>query len=346
VQGSAEQNSARANEVFARKDNVDFESMRQSLDSPSQIIRQLKRKSPERIRIEIRGRARSENTSDASPLMVGSLSQSATHESQVGHKVYPGQTPEPRILGNSPANKCAGCVFNQNNSIIMKESSLISRAQTPGPTRDSIMLEYKLETGPKNYKTSEILTRGTPHPQVSKSLIQFPSPYPETTNPKLAHYRQKFPAYNLGMSVGQQQLREMQLAAEEERPSLGLYQKDKDKPKIQSFNPFRIPESKLKLNGSSSKDTLSKQQPRRPRVLSARVASPKKVKSSQSQQMFSIPNKGPSPYGMPYEQRKTLDNCSISIDMSTNLDKRVSVAFIETTPEKFIRRLPTGSPEL
>lgn len=180
---------------------------------------------------------------------MGSLSQSADHESRVGHKVHYGQTPEPQFVGNSPANKCAGGVLNQNNSIIMMESSLISRAQTPGPTRDSIMSQYKLETGPKNYKTSEILTRGTTYPQVSKSLIEFASPDPEGTKLKPAHYRQKFPAYNLGMSVGQQQLREMQLAPEEERPSLGLYQKDEDKPKIPNFNPFRTPESKLTMNG-------------------------------------------------------------------------------------------------
>jgi hypothetical protein len=189
---------------------------------------------------------------------VGSLSQSADHESRVGHKDYHGQTPEPQIVGNSPANKFAGGVYNQNNSIIMMESSLISRTQTPGPTRDSIMSQYKLETGPKNYKTSEIFTRGTPYPQVSKSLIQFASPDPEATKPKPAHYRQKFPAYNLGMSVKQQQLREMQLAPEEERTSLGLYQKDEDKPNIPSFNPFRTSESKLTLNGSSKKDTLLK----------------------------------------------------------------------------------------
>jgi hypothetical protein len=226
------------------------------------------------------------------------------------------------------------------------ESSLISRTQTPGPTRDSIMSQYKLETGPKNYKTSEISTRGTPYPQVSKSLIQFASPDPEATKPKPAHYRQKFPAYNLGMSVGQQQLREMQLAPEEERPSLGLYQKDEDKPNIPSFNPFRTSESKFILNGSSSKDTLLKQQPRRPSVLSARVTSPKKATSSQSQQIFSIPDKGPSPYNLPYGQRKTIDNCSTSIDMSDNLDRRVSTTFIETRPGNFIRRLHTGSPEL
>ena len=58
AQGSTDQNSPKApGQVFARKDNVDFQNLRESVDGPSQIIRQFERKSPERIRIEIRARS-------------------------------------------------------------------------------------------------------------------------------------------------------------------------------------------------------------------------------------------------------------------------------------------------
>ena len=230
--------------------------------------------------------------------------------------------------------------MNQNNAIIIKESPLISRTQTQGGTITSKLSQHKLETGSKNPRASEPFIRKTPQSQVSKSLIHFPSPNPETPLPKPAHHRQKFPAYDLGMSVGHEQPWEMQLMSEEERPSLTLSYKNKDKPKIPNFNPFEIPDCKLKLNGYSSKDTLSKQHPKRASLLSAGMVSPSKVKSSQTQ-IFSIPNRGPSPYG----HRKTLDNCPTSMDFSNILDKRVTVCCLDTTPEKFINKLPVGSPE-